>query len=166
MPMYLVRVIFFLILLAGTVSISIGQSLPYQVLLKGLYDSSFPVVKPAQVTNLTHYQVLDAREKEEHEVSHLQNAIWVGHETFSLKSVAELDKNKPVLIYCTVGARSEEIGKRLQQEGFTRVYNLYGGIVHWVNEGRPVFANGKPTLQVHTYSKPWSIWLTRGEKVF
>lgn len=166
MPMYLVRVIFFLILLAGTASISIGQSLPYQVLLKGLYDSSFPVVKPAQVTNLTHYQVLDAREKEEHEVSHLQNAIWVGHETFSLKSVAELDKNKPVLIYCTVGARSEEIGKRLQQEGFTRVYNLYGGIVHWVNEGRPVFANGKPTLQVHTYSKPWSIWLTRGEKVF
>ena len=153
------------IFLLGT-GISFGQSLPYQTLLKGLYDSSFPVVKPAQVTNLTHYQVLDAREKEEHEVSHLQNAIWVGHETFSLKSVAKLDKNKPVLIYCTVGARSEEIGKRLKNEGFTRVYNLYGGIVHWVNEGRPVFAKGKPTLQVHTYSKPWSVWLTKGEKVY
>lgn len=164
--MYLVRVIFFLILLAGTVSISIGQSLPYQVLLKGLYDSSFPLIKPEQVSNLSNYQVLDAREKVEYQVSHLQNALWVGHDTFNLKAVEKLDKAKPILIYCTVGARSEKIGKILQKEGFSRVYNLYGGIVHWVNEGRPVFANGKPTLQVHTYSKPWSIWLTRGEKVF
>ena len=143
-----------------------SQSLPYQTLLKGLYDSSFPVVKPEQITDLKSYQVLDAREKGEFQVSHLQSAKWVGHETFSLKSVAELDKNKPVLIYCTVGARSEKIGKTLQKAGFKKVYNLYGGILHWVNEGRPVFANGKPTLQVHTYSKPWSIWLTKGEKVY
>lgn len=148
------------------VNASLGQSLPYQTLLKGLYDSSFPVVQPDQVTNLSHYQVLDAREKEEYQVSHLQNAIWVGHETFTLKSVAKLDKKKPILIYCTVGARSEQIGKQLQKEGFTRVYNLYGGILHWVNEGRPVFSKGKPTFQVHTYSQPWSVWLTKGEKVF
>ena len=166
MPMLMVRIIFFLILFAGTFSISKGQSLPYQVLLKGLYDASFPLVKPEQISNLSNYQVLDAREKVEYQVSHLQNALWVGHDTFNLKAVEKLDKAKPILIYCTVGARSEKIGKILQQEGFSRVYNLYGGIVHWVNEGRPVFANGKPTLQVHTYSKPWSIWLTKGEKVY
>lgn len=164
--MSLIRIFFLFLFLYLGVENSFGQSLPYQALLKTLYDSSFPVVKPAQVTNLATYQVLDAREKTEHEVSHLQNAIWVGHDTFTLKSVAELDKNKPVLIYCTVGARSEEIGKKLQKEGFTRVYNLYGGIVHWVNEGRPVFAKGKPTQKVHTYSKPWSVWLTKGEKVY
>ena len=134
-----------------------GQSLPYQTLLKGLYDSSFPVLKPEQITELTNYQVLDAREKVEYQVSHLKDAKWVGHETFNLKTVAELDKNKSVLIYCTVGARSEEIGKTLQKAGFKKVYNLYGGILHWVNEGRTVFANGKPTLKVHTYSKPWSV---------
>jgi rhodanese-related sulfurtransferase len=164
--MSLIRIFFLFIFLYLEAENSFGQSLPYQALLKTLYDSSFPVVKPAQVTNLSTYQVLDAREKTEHEVSHLQNAIWVGHDTFTLKSVAELDKNKPVLIYCTVGARSEEIGKKLQKEGFTRVYNLYGGIVHWVNEGRPVFAKGKPTQKVHTYSQPWSVWLTKGEKVY
>lgn len=164
--MSLIRIFFLFLFLYLGVENSFGQSLPYQALLKTLYDSSFPVVKPAQITNLATYQVLDARENEEYEVSHLQNAIWVGHDTFTLKSVAELDKNKPVLIYCTVGARSEEIGKKLQKEGFTRVYNLYGGIVHWVNEGRPVFAKGKPTQKVHTYSKPWSVWLTKGEKVY
>jgi len=164
--MSLIRILFLFLFLYLGAENSFGQSLPYQALLKTLYDSSFPVVKPAQVSNLATYQVLDAREMAEHEVSHLQNAIWVGHETFTLKSVAKLDKNKPVLIYCTVGARSEEIGKTLQKEGFTRVYNLYGGIVHWVNEGRPVFAKGKPTQKVHTYSKPWSVWLTKGEKVY
>ena len=53
-----------------------------------------------------------------------------------------------------------------QKAGFKKVYNLYGGIFHWVNEGRTVFANGKPTLRVHAYSKPWSVWLTKGEKVY
>lgn len=161
-----VRVLLLIAFLLPFAHQSLAQSLPYQTLLKGLYDSSFPVVMPAQVTNLSNYQVLDAREKEEYEVSHLQNATWVGHETFNLKSVAKLDKKKPVLIYCTVGARSEKIGKILQKEGFTRVYNLYGGILHWVNEGRPVFANGKPTQKVHTYSKSWGIWLNKGEKVY
>jgi len=164
--MFIVRILFFLILFAETLSISKGQSLPYQILLKGLYDASFPLIKPEQISNLSNYQVLDAREKVEYQVSHLENALWVGHDTFNLTTVEKLDKTKPVLIYCTVGARSEKIGKLLQQEGFSRVYNLYGGIVHWVNEGRPIFANGKPTLQVHTYSKPWGIWLTKGEKVY
>ncbi len=71
-----------------------------------------------------------------------------------------------MLIYCTGGARSVELGKTLQNAGFKKVYNINDGNLHWVNEGRPVFANGKPTLQVHTYSKPWSIWLTKGEKVY
>jgi len=164
--MSIVRILFFLILFAETLSISKGQSLPYQILLKGLYDASFPLIKPEQISNLSNYQVLDAREKVEYQVSHLENALWVGHDTFNLTTVEKLDKTKPVLIYCTVGVRSEKIGKLLQQEGFSRVYNLYGGIVHWVNEGRPIFANGKPTLQVHTYSKPWGIWLTKGEKVY
>lgn len=144
----------------------LGQSLAYQTLLKGLYDSSFPILRPAQISDLGNYQVLDAREKGEYVISHLPKALWVGHDTFSLVSVAGLDKNKPVLIYCTVGARSEQIGKTLQKNGFTRVYNLYGGILHWVNEGKQVVVQGKPTTKVHTYSRAWGVWLTRGEKVY
>jgi rhodanese-related sulfurtransferase len=143
-----------------------GQSVAYQTLLKGLYDANFPVLQPAQITDLGKYQVLDAREKEEYGVSHLPKALWVGFDTFSLTSVAGLDKTKPILIYCTVGARSEQIGKLLQKNGFTKVYNLYGGILHWVNEGRQVVVRGKPTSKVHTYSRTWGVWLSRGEKVY
>jgi rhodanese-related sulfurtransferase len=155
-----------LLLLATAVIPSFSQSLAYKTLLEGLYDENFPVVRPAQIVDLTNYQVLDAREKTEFEVSHLPGAKWVGYESFSLEGVKSLDKKKPVLIYCTVGARSEEIGKKMREAGFVRVYNLYGGIIHWANENKALEVNGTPTKKVHTYSKSWGIWLTNGEKVY
>ncbi|MCE7053237.1 rhodanese-like domain-containing protein [Algoriphagus sp. AGSA1] len=152
-----------LVLLGNQVS---AQSLAYKALLSTLYDSDFPVVKSSQLTDLTKYQILDTREKEEFEVSHLQDAKWVGYETFSLQSVGELDKNQPVLVYCTVGARSQEIGKKLKEAGFKEVYNLYGGLIEWVNEEKPIFHGDSLTNHVHTYSRSWGIWLTKGEKVY
>ncbi|OYX22393.1 MAG: thiosulfate sulfurtransferase [Algoriphagus sp. 32-45-6] len=116
--------------------ISQAQSFAYKTMLSGLYDSDFPVLKPDQIQDLGSFQVL------------------------------ELEKNKPVLIYCTVGARSQEIGKKLKAAGFSQVYNLYGGIIHWANEGRPVYHQGKITNRIHTYSQPWGIWLKKGEKVY
>ncbi len=143
-----------------------AQSVAYKTLLKGLYDEEFPTVQPAQIYNLKNYQVLDTREKEEFEVSHLEDAKWVGYDTFSLQEVEDLDKNQPVLVYCTVGARSQDIGKKLREAGFKQVYNLYGGIIHWSNESKPLFKDSMSTRQVHTYSRTWGVWLTSGEKVY
>ncbi|WP_296705743.1 rhodanese-like domain-containing protein, partial [Algoriphagus sp.] len=81
-----------------------AQSIAYKTLLTTLYDKDFPVIKPNQIEDLSIYQVLDAREKEEYEVSHLKNAYWVGYDTFDLNKLEGLDKEKPILIYCTVGA--------------------------------------------------------------
>lgn len=143
-----------------------AQSTAYKTLLKGLYDEEFPTVKPGQISSLKNYQVLDTREKAEFEVSHLQGAKWVGYDTFTLENVEDLDKTQPVLVYCTVGARSQDIGKKLREAGFQRVYNLYGGIIHWSNESQPLFKDSLPTKQVHTYSRTWGVWLTSGEKVY
>jgi rhodanese-related sulfurtransferase len=168
-PLYKFR-IFLLSILTLALSLSgiqvQAQSVAYRTLLSTLYDNSCPVVKPEQIQTLNNYQVLDTREKEEFEVSHLPGAKWVGFDTFSLESVKNLDKTKPVLVYCTVGARSQDIGKKLTEAGFSRVYNLYGGIIHWVNEDNAVECDGKPTSKVHTYSKSWGIWLKKGEKVY
>jgi rhodanese-related sulfurtransferase len=143
-----------------------AQSFAYKTLLSTLYDSDFPTVRSAELSDLSNFQILDTREKEEFEVSHLNGAKWVGFDTFKLEAVSDLDKNKPVLVYCTVGARSQDIGKKLTAAGFTKVYNLYGGIIQWSNESMPLFQNGKPTTQVHTYSRTWGIWLEKGEKVY
>jgi predicted sulfurtransferase len=65
-----------------------------------------------------------------------------------------------------VGYRSEKIAKRCQAAGFKQVYNLYGGIFEWVNQGNTVVNADGPTEQVHTYDKKWSVWLDRGIRVF
>lgn len=143
-----------------------AQSLAYKALLSTLYDSDFPVLKPDQITDLDDFQILDIREKEEFKVSHLMDANWVGYETFSMENVAKLHKDQPVLVYCTVGARSQEIGKKLKEAGFKEVYNLYGGLIEWANEEKPIYQGDSLTNKVHTYSQSWGVWLTKGEKVY
>lgn len=158
--------LFFLLLFSHFSSNLAAQSLAYKALLSTLYDSDFPILKPDQIRDLDDFQILDTREKEEFEVSHLMDANWVGYETFSMENVAKLHKDQPVLVYCTVGARSQEIGKKLKGAGFKEVYNLYGGLIEWVNEEKPIYQGDSLTNKVHTYSKSWGVWLTKGQKVY
>ena len=103
-----------------------SQSKPFTAMLNGIYEVDFPLVKPKQIADLSNYQVLDTRELEEFEVSHLPGAIWVGYDHFDISATTHLIKDQPVLVYCTVGARSQAIGKSMIELGFTRVYNSLG----------------------------------------
>lgn len=142
-----------------------AQSLAYKTLLSGLYDDDFPTLMPSEIKSLSDFQILDTRESEEFEVSHLEGAINVGYENFSISQLSQLDPKKPVLVYCTVGARSQDIGKKLAEQGF-QVFNLYGGVFQWVNDGKEVYDQSGKTNRVHTYNLAWSIWLEKGEKVY
>ena len=116
--------------------------------------------------------ILDSREKKEFEVSHLRNAQYIGFKEFDslvlekLSSDLSADKNRLIVIYCSIGVRSEIIGKKLMKHGFTNVYNLYGGLFEWVNKGGSVFHNGIQTQKVHAYSKKWSRYLNKGIKIY
>jgi rhodanese-related sulfurtransferase len=50
---------------------------------------------------------------------------------------AQLQKNKPVILYCASGGRSALAGKTLTDFGYTQVFNL-GGFKDWVEAGMPV----------------------------
>ncbi len=114
--------------------------------------------------------LLDAREQKEFEVSHLKNAICVGYNKFRLKeTIAKLpeDKNVKIVVYCSLGIRSETVAYKLIQAGYTNVFNLYGGIFEWKNANFQVVDTlGKPTEKVHTFNKDWSKWLKKGKKVY
>ena len=114
--------------------------------------------------------LLDARDKEEYKISHLETAIRVGYKDFLLKeTIAKLpkDKTKKIVVYCSLGIRSETIAHKLVKEGYTNVYNLYGGIFEWKNANFNVVDSvGKQTEKVHTYSKHWGKWLKKGKKVY
>lgn len=145
---------------------SIAQSYAYRMLLNGIYEDDFPVLKPEEALKLEDAIFLDSRERNEFEVSHLKNAQWIGNSDFDINRVKDVPKNSPVIVYCSIGARSQTIGKQLKEAGYKNVYNLYGGIFHWVNEGFPVYNDGNETSKVHAFNKKWGIWLNKGEKVY
>ena len=119
--------------------------------------------------NYNDYIILDAREWEEYEVSHMKDAIHIGYDHLEVQKLDKLDKTKPVLVYCSIGVRSEKIGEKLMEQGFEEVYNLYGSIFEWVNRGYPIYnIDGELTNKIHGYNRIWGVWIKNKEyeKVF
>ncbi len=84
-------------------------------------------------------QIIDVRTPEEYQGGHIERAL-----NFDIKSsdfeqnISKLDKEKVVLIYCGVGARSAKAASRFQKAGFDRVYDLTGGLTAWKEAGKKV----------------------------
>ena len=158
--------IFVLILYAFTMKAQIANPF-YSLFLKGFLSHSVQLVGVDTAEKmLDEAIILDARQKKEYEVSHLKNARWVGYDEFNKEAVDELPRDKPVIIYCSVGYRSEKIGEKLKEMGFQNIYNLHGGIFEWVNQGKPVYHEGRPTDKIHAYSRTWGVWVSKGDKVY
>lgn len=86
--------------------------------------------------------ILDVRTPEEYTAEHIENAVnvdWKGKD-FATKA-ATFDKSKPVFVYCLSGGRSKKAAQKLQELGFTTIYELDGGIIKWNAEG---FTNANP----------------------
>lgn len=141
----------------------------FRLLLSGLLSHDVPELSVDSAKHKlenSELTFLDARGRQEFEVSHIQGAHWVGYEDFSLNRVKEIPKDKPIVVYCSIGKRSEDITKKLRDAGYKDVSNLYGGIFEWVNRAYPVVKNEQPTDSIHGYSKMWSVWLKRGKIVY
>ncbi|MBD3392960.1 MAG: hypothetical protein GF418_12715 [Chitinivibrionales bacterium] len=98
------------------------------------------------------YVLLDAREKEEREVSMIPGAIS-RHE---FESNRRRYKDSTVVVYCTIGYRSGVYAKKLKRKGF-RVYNLVGGVLAWAHAGREFVNDSISTRRVHVYGKKWDL---------
>ena len=132
------RYLFLIACLIG-ISVLLKAQSSYHTLLDTLYKNT---VKTIQVSDLnihdTNLIILDTRSESEFGVSHLPGAIWVDYDHFTEKDLNKFPKNKTIVTYCTVGYRSERVGEKLLELGYKDVFNLYGGIIEWVNEGNSV----------------------------
>jgi rhodanese-related sulfurtransferase len=161
-----------LFLLFISCSISAFAQKTLDKLLNQYNTQSIPYVSVQELRRLQTNDtviILDSREPSEYAISHLNTARFIGFNHFSSEEISEEieDKDAPIIVYCSLGIRSEEIGEKLKKAGFTNVKNLYGGIFEWKNAGYPVInSEGKETDTIHTYSKAWSKWLLKGEKVY
>ena len=139
-------------------------------LLKTYNSESIPYISVQELAMpKTDAILLDARELSEYEVSHLQDAIHVGYDDFDIDTVTEeiTDKSSIIVVYCSLGVRSEDIAEQLKKAGYTDVYNLYGGIFEWKNNDFIVYnKDNEPTENVHAFSEEWSQWLLKGIKIY
>ena len=140
----------------------------FQLALQMMLSKKTPTISVAEaVKGANNFLFLDAREPAEYEVSHIKSAKYVGDKDFNVKSLASVAKSTPLVVYCSVGKRSENATLTLKKAGFTNVKNLYGGIFEWVNEGNKVYnMQNQQTDSVHVYSKFWGRWLSKGEKIY
>jgi sodium/bile acid cotransporter 7 len=123
------------------------------------YREDFPEVKeitPRGVADLQKSDgivLVDVREPEEQAVSMIPGAITA--EAFA--AAEDTYRDKRVVTYCTIGARSGVFADALRKKGFD-VFNLKGSLLAWTHAGLPLTdANGQDTKRVHVYGKTWDL---------
>lgn len=159
--------LFVLLLFATTYTNGQVENKAFNLTLQALLSHSVKEITVTELAKVKKVTLLDARAPAEYAISHLENALLVGYDDFNIENVKDLDKKTTIVVYCSVGYRSEKVAEKLKQAGFTNVSNLYGGIFEWINQGHKVVdSNEKETNNVHAYNKTWGIWLSKGNKVY
>ena len=136
----------------------------FEAMLDKTLDGSIPQITASELLDLRRSNpdliLLDSREIGEFTVSHLEGATWIGFDDFEEERVAELPRDGQVVVYCSIGRRSEILGEKLTKLGFTSVLNLRGGIFDWANRELPmVDSEGETTKAVHPFNRWWGRWL-------
>ena len=137
--------------------------------LEKLNKKTVPYITVEELKQKQNYILLDARETKEFNISHIENAFNVGYDKFDSKIIASLvkDKNQLIVVYCSIGIRSETIGEKLMKLGYKNVFNLYGGIFEWKNNDcKTVNSKNIETDSIHTFNKQWSVYLVKGIKIY
>lgn len=103
--------------------------------------------------------LLDARSREEFEVSHLRGAACASDEAAAVSALAGVGSEREIVVYCSVGMRSAALAEKLNRRGFENVANLEGGIFAWANEGNPLYRGETVVEVVHPFDERWGALL-------
>ena len=99
-------------------------------------------------------QILDVRTPEEFSAAHIDNSLninWLG-DSF-VASAEKLDKSKPVFLYCKSGKRSSSAANKLEELGFTKIYELEGGMLKWDAAGLSKPSGKTIGMPIEEYNK-------------
>ncbi len=80
-------------------------------------------------------QLIDVREPYEYQIAQIGGKLIPQNDVPN--RIAEIDRNREVVVHCRSGARSQRIAEYLKQAGFPNVTNLAGGILAWSEEIDP-----------------------------
>lgn len=83
-----------------------------------------------------NYQLIDVREIDEWQAVRLPNITNIPLSEFETR-YNEIDQDKPIILVCRTGGRSQMAGEFLVANGFDDVYNLLEGTLGWVKRDLP-----------------------------
>jgi hydroxyacylglutathione hydrolase/adenylyltransferase/sulfurtransferase len=106
--------------------------------MSGVEETATIEVDPERVEALLKerpdLQLIDVREPYERDAGYIAGSRHI--ELMKLSSEATtLERERPVVFYCRVGARSEMAAQALRTAGF-EAYSMRGGLLRWVHEQR------------------------------
>ncbi|MCK5355925.1 MAG: rhodanese [Methyloprofundus sp.] len=76
--------------------------------------------------------LLDVREPFEFQIAAINNSVLIPMNQITGR-IQELTKDQPIVVICHHGMRSDNVAYYLDQQGFSQIYNLTGGIHAWAN---------------------------------
>jgi adenylyltransferase/sulfurtransferase len=79
--------------------------------------------------------ILDVREPYEYQIANIGGKLIPQNEV--PQRLAEIDRDREIVVQCRSGQRSQRIAEFLQQSGYRKVTNLAGGILAWADEIDP-----------------------------
>ena len=142
----------------------------YKKMIERKYDS-FPLIQPetlqSKINKKVPLVILDTRELNEFNVSHIPGSVYFGYDNKNWKSLDKIPKDAEIIVYCSIGVRSQNIGRELSDKGYNNVKNLYGGVFLWADQKRSLEdTSGKSTNKVHGYNTFWGKWVKKAEAVY
>jgi rhodanese-related sulfurtransferase len=96
-----------------------------------------PSAAASLIKEKKNLQLIDVRTPAEYAEGHLAKAKLIPLQELE-ERLAEIDKGKPILLYCRSGHRSGMALKILQDKGYAQAKDIEGGINAWTAAGLPV----------------------------
>jgi rhodanese-related sulfurtransferase len=105
---------------------------------RGLADGAIsPTEAASLIKESRNLQLIDVRTPPEYADGHLAKAKLIPLQELEARWT-EIDKDRPILLYCRSGHRSGTALKLLQQKGYAQAKHMEGGINAWKAAGLPV----------------------------
>ena len=79
--------------------------------------------------------ILDVREPYEYQIANMGGTLIPQREV--PQRLAEIDRDREIIVQCRSGSRSQRIAEFLAQSGYSNVKNLAGGILAWADQIDP-----------------------------
>ena len=74
--------------------------------------------------------ILDVREEAEYAFGHIHGSLSIPMGELENR-IIELEKDKEIFVICRTGTRSDLAAQKLDEKGFTKVYNVIPGLSSW-----------------------------------